>query len=170
MKPTAKQELDNINEQPVEQYQLSLRAKYVVVWNPLKTILMWLLILIIATLLLWFLIGKPLIYPAIGVKTIQINDPYFSKVNVKGKRRVVFTDKKMTQSLLNRIFTGEILYKKNEIWTSPLAFEAGGKNRTLRVMRTKDYVFDPYSSVLKAPNDYVVENVNNNTKIKITIN
>lgn len=165
-----KQELDNINGQPVEQYKLTLRSKYVENWNPLKIILMWLCILILAALILWFLIVKHFIYPSIGVKTIQINDPYFSKVNVKGKRRVVFTNKNMKQSLMSRIFTGEILYKKNEIWTSPLAFEAGAKKKTLRVMRTKDYAFDPYTSTLKAPNDYIVENINDKTKIKLTIN
>ena len=167
---TAKQELDNINDQPVEGYTLTLRSKYVVNWNPLKTILMCLFIIIIAVLLLWFLFIKHFIYPSIGIRTIQINDPYFSKVNVKGKRRVVFTNKNMKQGLISRIFTGEILYKKNEIWTSPLAFEAGAKKRTLRVVRTKDYAFDPYTSTLKAPNDYVVENINDKTKIKITIN
>ena len=170
IKAADKQELDNINDQPVEQYNLCLRAKYVVNWNPLKTILMWLGILILAALLLWFLIVRRLIYPTIGVKTIQINEPYFAKVNVKGARRVVFTNKKVEQSLINKIFTGEIIYKKNDIWTSPLAFEPGAKKKTLRVMRTKDYVFDPYTSMLKAPSDYVVENTNDNTKIKLTIN
>ena len=170
VKPTAKQELDNINDQPVKQYQLTLRSKYVVNWNPLKTMLMWIGFLILAALLLWFLLLKHIIYPTIKVKTIQINDPYFSRVNVKGKRRVVFTNKKMEQSLLNRIFTGEILYKKHDIWTSPLVFEAGAKKKTLRVMRTTDYVFDPYTSMLKAPNDYIVENTKDNTKIKISIN
>lgn len=165
-----KQELDNINGQPVEQYQLSLRSKYVENWNPLKIILMWLCVLILAALFLWFLIAKHFVYPSIGVKTILINDPYFSKVNVKGKRRVVFTNKNMKQGFLSRIFTGKILYKKNEIWTSPLAFEAGAKKKTLRVVRTKDYAFDPYTSTLKAPNDYVVENINDKKKIKISIN
>ena len=164
------QKLDKINDEPVDKYTLSLRSKYFVVWNPLKTILMWIGILILAALILWFLIIKHFLYPTIGVKTIQINDPYFSKVNVKGKRRVVFTNVKMKQGLLSRIFTGEILYKKNEVWSSPLAFECGAKKKTLRVMRTKDYTFDPYTSILKAPNDYVVENVNDKTKIKITIN
>ena len=167
---TVKHELDKINDQPIEQYQLSLRSKYAVVWNPLKIILMWLGIIILTALLLWFLLIKRFVYPSIGIKTIQINDPYFSKVNVKGKRRVVFTNKKIEQPLLNRIFTGEILYKINDIWTSPLAFEAGTKKKTLRVMRTKDYTFEPYSSSLKAPNDYVLENNNDKTKIMITIN
>lgn len=170
LRTTLKQDLDNINDQPVELYDLTLRAKYVENWNPLKTILMWIGILILAALLLWFLLAKHFIYPCIGVKTIQINDPYFSKVNVKGKRMVIFTNKKMEQSLLNRIFTGEILYKTNEVWTSPLAFEAGSKKKTLRVVRNKDYAFDPYTSTLKAPSDYVVENINDNTKIKISIN
>lgn len=167
---SAKHELDKINDQPVEDYAITLRAKYSVVWNPLKTILMWMVILVLAALLLWFLIMKRLFFPTIGVKTIQINSPYFSKINVKGKRRVVFTNKKMTQGIISKIFKGEILYKKNEIWTSPLGFEAGAKKRTLRVLRTKDYTFDPYTSLLKAPNDYVIENVNDKTKIEITIN
>ena len=170
VKASAKHELDKINDVTVEQYSLILRSKYTETWNPLKTILLWIAILIIAALLLWFLLIKHFVYPTIKVKTIQINDPYFSKVNVKGKRRVVFTNKKMEQSPISRIFTGEILYKKNDIWTSPLSFEAGAKKRTLRVMRTTDYVFDPYTSMLKAPNDYVVENTNDNTKIKISIN
>ena len=166
----AKQELDNINDQPVNQYELTLRSKYVVNWNPLKTILMWLVILIIAGLILWFLVIKHFMYPSIGVRTIQISDPYFSKVKVKGMRRVVFTNKDMKQGIFSRIFTGKILYKTNEIWTSPLAFEAGAKRKTLRVMRTKDYIFDPYTSMLKAPSEYLVENTNDNTKIKISIN
>lgn len=170
VRAAAKQELDNINDQPVEQYQLSLRSEYIVNWNPLKTILMWFGILILVALLLWFLLVKHLIYPAIKVKTIQISDPYFSKVNVKGKRRVVFTNKKMEQSLLSRIFTGEILYKKHDIWTSPLAFEPGTKKKTLRVVRPTDYVFNPFTSTLKAPNDYKVENTKDNTKINISIN
>ena len=165
-----KSNLDKINDEPIEEYSLTLRSEYDICWNPLKTILMWLGIIILAALILWFLLIKHFLYPTIGVRTIQINDPYFSKVNVKGKRRVVFTNQRMEQGILSRIFTGEILYKKNEIWTSPLAFEPGSKKRTLRVVRTKDYTIDPYSSVLKAPNDFVIENINDKTKIKMTIN
>ena len=170
LKTISKHNLDKINDQPVEQYNLSLRYKYDVNWNPLKTLLLWLVIMLFAALVLWFLLMRPLIYPSIGVKTIQINDPYFSKVNVKGKRRVVFTNKTMKQGLFNRIFTGEILFKKNEIWTSPLVFEAGAKKKTLRVIRTNDYTFTPFTSTLKAQNDYIVENTNDNIKIQISIN
>ena len=165
-----KHQLDKINDEPVEQYNLTLRSKYFIVWNPLKTILLWIGIIILAALLLWFLLIKHFIYPAISVRTIQISDPYFSKVNVKNKRRVVFVNKKMEQSLLSRIFTGEILYKTNEVWTSPLAFEAGAKKKTLRIMRTKDYVFDPYVSLLKSPGEYVIENINTKIKIKMSTN
>lgn len=170
LKPIAKHELDKINDQPVEQYELSLRSEYEEKWNPLKTILLWLGILIFSALLLWFMLIKRFIYPCIGVRTIQITEPYFSKINVKGKRRVVFSNRNMSQGVLSRIFTGEILYKKNDVWTYPLSFEAGAKKRTIRVMRTKDYAFDPYTSTLKAPNDYVIENINDKTIIKMTIN
>ena len=170
IKASSKHELDKINDVIVEQYRLVLRSKYKETWNPLKTILLWIAILIMAALLLWLLLIKHFVYPTIRVNTIQINDPYFSRVKVKGKRRVVFTNQKKSQSLFSKIFTGPILYKRNEIWTSPLCFEAGAKKRTLRLMRTKDYTFDPYASSLKAPNDYIIENVNDKTRIKITIN
>ena len=170
LKPVAKGNLDKINDQPVEEYTLSVRSKYCEKWNPLKTILMWTGIILGAVLLLWFIVLKHILYPTIKVTTIQINEPYFSKVKVKGARRVVFTNKIMHQSMINRLFTGRIEYKKNEVWTSPLAFEPGSKKRTLRVIRTKDYVFDPYTSVLKAPSDYTITNTNDNTIIKITIN
>jgi hypothetical protein len=163
-------QLDNINDTPIEQFELTLRSEYNVKWNPLKTIFMWLGILLLAILVLWFILLKHLIYPTIGVKSIQINDPYFSKVIVKGARRVVFTNRTLTQGIISRIFTGKILYKTNEVWTSPLAFEAGTKKRTLRAIRNGNYVFDPFTSTLKAPNDYIIESVNDKTKIKITIN
>ena len=131
---------------------------------------MWIGIIILVGLLLWFLLMKPILFPTIGVATIVINDPYFSKVHVKGMRRVVFTNKNMKQSLISKIFTGKILYKKHDVWIAPLAFEMGTKKKTLRIMRTTDYIFDPFTSTLKAPGDYVAENVNTKTKIKMTIN
>lgn len=170
IKVLTSKELDKINDLPLDEYELTLRSEYDVDWNPLKTVFMWLGILILAALLLWFILLKHLVYPTINVKYIQINDPYFSKVNVKGTRRVVFTNKDMRQGIISRIFTGAILYKKNDVWNSPLTFEAGSKKRTLRVIRNGNYVFDPFTSNLKAPNDYVIENVNDKTKIFITIN
>ena len=169
LQETGRNSLDNINDRH-DLYTTTLRARYSVGWNPLKTILMWLGIAILAALLLWFILLKRLFYPPIKVKSIQVSSPYFSKVNAKGKRRVVFTDKAQRQGLLSRIFTGEILYRKNAIWTSPLAFEAGSKKRSLRVSQSKSYVFEPYSSTLKAPNEYKVTNTTTGEKIDITIN
>lgn len=168
-KVAAKHQLEKINGQTTDRYALSLRAVYVEKWNPLKVILTWLGIFSLALLLLWFLAGRRMIYPAISVNSIEINDPYFTRVNVKGKRRVVFTNRPMRQSLLSRVFTGEILYMRNEIWTSPLIFEAGSKGK-LRVVRNRDYAFNPYTSLLSAHNDYVVENVNDKTKVSMMIN
>lgn len=166
----SKSNLDKINDAPVEQYTLTLRSKYGVGWNPLKTMLFWLCIVVLAALLLWFLIFRHLVYPPISVKTLQINEPYFSKLNVKGKYRVVFTNEAKHQGMLSRIFKGEILYKRNEVWTAPLVLEAGARKRTLRVVRTKDYAFDPITSSLKAPADYTIENLGNKAKIHISIN
>ena len=56
IKPITNVALDNINEQPVEQYKLSLRSEYEVNWNPLKIIVMWLCIIMLRVNAGWYLL------------------------------------------------------------------------------------------------------------------
>lgn len=169
IKANCKTELERVNGIPAEQYEVSLRSSYDVVWNPLKTFLFWLLIAIITALLIWFVILKHIIYPTFGTSSVMITDPYYSNIKIKGARKMIFSNKQLEQSTLNKIFTGKIICNVNPCWSQPLILEPA-KMRNVRVVRTKTYVFNPYSSHLKPHTDYVVENTETNEKIKMTIN
>lgn len=160
--------LESINGAPAEQYELTLRSRYSVGWNPLATILFWLLVAIVAALILWFVIMRPLLYPTFKVGSITITDPYYANVRLKGARRVIFTNRRQEQSLISRIFTRPIICNVNAVWTTPLTLEPAKKK--VRASRTTTYVFDPYGSLLNGHTDYTIENTTTHDKIKMTIN
>lgn len=166
--PQGATKLESINGAPVTDYELTLRSIYDVDWNPLKTFLFWLGIIILTALILWFLVLRQILYPTFKVGSITINDPYYTNVRLKGARRLVFCNKRQEQSMLSRIFTRPILYNVNAVWTQPLTMEPAKKK--IRVIRNKTYVFDPYGSLLNGHTEYKVENTESNEKIAMTLN
>lgn len=164
----AKNKLERINGEPADDYEVTLRSEYSVSWNPLKTILMWLGIIIGAALLIWFLILKHIFFPTFKVGSVMITEPYYGTIRIKGKRKLIFANKRQEQSALNRLFTGEVLCNVNPCWSQPLVLEPAKKK--IRAQRNKTYVFDPYGSQLNPHAEYVVENTDTNEKIKMTIN
>lgn len=163
-----REELECINGGPVEEFEMSLRSEYNVGWNPLKTILMWLLIAVVAALLIWFILLKRIFYPTFSVSSIMISDPYFSNIRLKGVRKVIFSNKRVDQSMASKIFTGTVMSNVNPCWSQPLVMEPSKKK--IRVQRNKTYVFDPFAALLNRHTEYVVENTETNEKIKMTIN
>lgn len=161
-------ELDRINDAEPDAFDFSLRTAYHVGWNPLKLVLTWMAILLLAVLALWFLFLRRVLYPSIKVGSVTVTDPYFSSVKVKGARRVEFTNRKKSQGLLNQIFTGKIIYQVNEVWQSPFILEANKKG--LRPITGGHYVVDPYSARLDRMNDYTLIHDETETNIKIRIN
>lgn len=164
----AKNKLERINGEPADDYEVTLRSEYSVSWNPLKTILMWLGIIIGAALLIWFLILKHIFFPTFKVGSVMITDPYYGTIRIKGKRKLIFANKRQEQSALNRLFTGEVLCNVNPCWSQPLVLEPAKKK--IRAQRNKTYVFDPYGSMLNPHSEYIIENTETNEKIKMTIN
>lgn len=163
-----KKDLESINGAPVTEFEVTTRGEYEVVWNPLKVFLMWLGGIIFAALVIWFLILKHILFPTFKIGSVMITDPYYSNIRIKGARRLVFSNKKIEQSALNRIFTGEVLCNVNGCWSQPLVMEPAKKK--IRVQRSSTYVFDPYGAQLNPHTDYVVDNTETNEKIKMTIN
>lgn len=96
--------------------------------NPLATILIWIVIIILIALTIWFLIIRPIIYPHFGKFTksllIEKDNKIIAQMNYsfKGARKVVFTGRKERQSFLNRLFTGEIKYLTNPVFVDKLTF------------------------------------------------
>lgn len=113
--PVETSSIDLINGQPTDTYEgTSLRTEYYVGWNPLKTFLFWLGIIVLALLVLWLLFIKPFFFPTIKVSKIEFSGPgsYYKAKKIKGARKVVFTNHKKSQNIFSRIFTGEIRYVK----------------------------------------------------------
>lgn len=163
-----KKNLETINGAPAKDFEVTLRAEYDVEWNPLKTILMWLGLIILGALILWFLIFKHIFFPTFKVGSVMVTDPYYSNIRIKGARRLIFSNRKIEQSALNKLFTGTVLCNVNGCWSQPLVMEPAKKK--IRVERNRTYVFDPYGAQLNPHTDYVVENTETNEKVKMTVN
>ena len=102
--------------------------------NPLAWVFIWIGVAIVATLLIWFCIIKPIKYKTFRnfSKTIIVkqNNKIVAqfKVNFKGARKVIFADRPFKQHFLNRIFTGKIMSIVRPQFTSPLTFIPFDKN------------------------------------------
>ena len=160
--------LDNINGAPVEDFEVSVRSECDVDWNPLKTFLFWLGVIILALLVIWFLFLKRIFFPTFTIGTVMVTSPYYSMIKIKGARRIVFSDKKVKQSPINRFFTGKVLCSVNPCWTQPLVMEPAKK--AIRVIPNTTYIFNPFAARLTSPSQYTIENTAAKNTIKLTVN
>ncbi|MCM1254686.1 MAG: hypothetical protein NC221_01010 [Duncaniella sp.] len=116
---------------------LQWTLQYDKIMNPLAKSLLIIALDIFAGLLIWFLILRPTLYPRFGKITksiiIKQNDTIVGQLNYsfKGARKVVFYNKKIDQSIWNRIFLGEIKTYVNPIFKSMLSFTPRKKNATV---------------------------------------
>lgn len=105
--------------------------------NPLAKVLLWIAIILISCLLLWFIVLRPALYPHFGNFTksvlIEKNGAIVGQQTYpfKGARKVVFYNQKVKQSLLEKIFIGEVKTFVNPAFTSPLTFSPSKRNATV---------------------------------------
>lgn len=139
------------------------------VMNPLAEGLLLICILLIGSLLVWLLILKAIFFPTFRVGKILLTDPvpYNSLKRLKGYRKLVLTNKKITQGFFNRLFTGKVQYEVNPIWTNDVLIEPKDKN-SVRLRCPLDYMAD--ARVLKKNQEYTIHNITtgNKTTIKIS--
>jgi len=118
--------------QSVDVFQWTLH--YEKFMNPLAKIFLWIGITIVLGLLLWFIILRPTLYPHFGKFTksilIEKNGGIVGQQTCpfKGAMKVVFYNQKVKQSLLERIFVGEIRTFVNPTFTSRLTFSPRKRN------------------------------------------
>lgn len=161
--------LERINEDLPSEYAVTLRASYDVDTNPLKVFLIWLGIILLALLVLWFLILKPLLYPGIKIKTLQIEcSPVYKNTTIKGCRKVVFSNKRQSQGLMSRIFTGEIKYVKDDIWDSEWYLTPGTKNDRVRAGGISGYSMNPPGNNLSKHETITMKSNATGRLIKVT--
>lgn len=167
--------LERINDMDPDTYNadnaslMDVEAEKHKVMNPLAEGSLLTGILLVAALLVWMLVLKPIIFPTFRVGKIQLSDPipYNSLKRMRGYRKMILTDKLPRQGFFDKIFAGKILYEVNELWTGPVAIEPKDKN-SVRLRCPKDYMAD--ARVLKKNQDYSIQNMTtgNKTTIKIS--
>lgn len=136
--------LERINEDLPSEYAVTLRASYDVDTNPLKVFVIWFCIILLSLLALWFLVLKPLMLPGIKLKTLQIeSSPVYKNVTIKGCRMVVFSNKRQSQGIVSRIFTGEIKYVKDDLWDSEWYITPGTRKDRVRAGGISGYSMNP---------------------------
>lgn len=162
--------LETINDNDIQTaaYANSLRIDYDVCWNPLKTFLFCLILLLAALALLWFCCLRLLLISRFKVGSLMVMDPYYSNLRINGVRKLVFTSKQKSDSLIKRIFLGKTIYSINPVWTTDLTMEPGMKKSVRMLSTGGKYTVDPYASLLKQ-GEYTIINNTTNDKVKIMI-
>lgn len=161
--------LETINAEECKMYESSIYFEHEISWNPLQTFFLWISILALVLLILWFTILKPFMYPRIRLSRMELSSKkgYYVNKKINGTRRVVVSNKRNKQSFLNKLFTGEILYIVNEIWTSPWELSPKGRSKVAKINLHGKYMITPVTSELVNYGEYQLANIE--TKESITI-
>jgi hypothetical protein len=131
-------------------------AKQEVVMNPLKKGLLWFLIIVAVTLMIWFLIIRNKMYPKMARGQIILNSPYYKSLRTKGARQIIFTSKQYKQGWFNKLFAGKIIYEKNDFWQEEIKFSPA-RRRQLRIKMPAHYNIDPFTSKIDQGKTYTIK-------------
>ena len=164
--------LERINDQDATAFgsddaikEIKVNKRHVM--NPLAEGLMWFCIFVLAAIVLWFLILKHIIFPTFRVTRIQLSgpEPYFSQARIKGCRMCVLTAKAPHQNWFNKVFTGEIKYVVNNIWSGDVVITPRDK-KSVRIAPAKG-VYTTDARFFRSNDEHVI--VNENTKAKTNV-
>ena len=164
-------ELDRVNQGDPSDFIITLEAEYDIDWNPLKTILFWACILLLALLILWFCLIKPVARPNFrGIRRISLEDKndnsYIKSIRAKGYRQIVFTNKKLKQNSFSKLFGGKINYEVNERWEYPIIITPYKKGIHLQV--GNKYLTDKHNCMVGE--ELTIEGLESNLKVILTVN
>ena len=153
--------------QQAEAFQWTMHFKRTM--NPFAKGLLWLLAVLCGLLLLWFLLLKQIVYPRIKLSRLQLqsDDGYYVNKKINGTRMVVVTSNYKPQGKLNRLFTGRILYIKDNKWTSPWELVPNGRKKNAKINLHGKYMIDPVTSRLENYSEHKLTNIE--TKETVTI-
>lgn len=163
---------DRINDYSIDEDPMPLllewRAEKNIIMNPLALGLSWFFVFVVAMLILWFCVMKPILYPTFKVGNIQMtNSTYFSVKKIHGARKFVATSLNRKQGTLNRLFTGKIVYERNEMWADEWELYPKGKSGRLTVKQK--YAINPFSTTLAKQTEYQIEHLESNVKVQVVL-
>lgn len=154
--------VDNLTEDPI----FTWSGTHVVRMNPLKK---WLLIslgVIVAALLIWLIILRPIAFTRFRRSSVTINSPFYSRIKIKGAVSLTLTDKRQKQSFWSKLFKGKDLVYVNPFFTQPITIMPKSKT-DVRIRTGANYILTPFATFLTLNQTYELKN--NQTGEKITI-
>lgn len=169
LKPVSFNNLERINSVPPNQYDLVLQSAYSTSMNPLLIGLIWFSILLVAAILVWLIILKPILFPTFKINSFSVIYPYNSTRRLRRGRKLICTGKHLKQSAINRWFTGKIIYEINPFWTTDWVILPKDK-MSIKPQGVRDYAYEPYTGVLRRGEEYKVINQSTNEKLEVLIN
>lgn len=165
--------LDRLDSQPLRAGQKVDAFQWTLYFekgkNPLAKGLMWLAIILGGLLFFWFSVLKRIFYPRIRLTRMELSSKkgYYVNKKINGARKVIISNKRNKQSFLNKLFTGEILYIVNEIWTSPWDLSPKDRKKVAKINLHGKYMITPITSELANYGEYQLTNID--TKESITL-
>lgn len=148
--------LETINQEPVVDYELTMRSAYDVDINPLKLAVMWIAGILLVLLLVWFLLVRPFVFKRLKIFSLTISDPYYNTLSVNGALRVVCTSVPKKQSAWSRIFVGKVIYEVNEVWQHEWVLEPLDDGA---IISASGHYIDPLDSPLEPGTEYKMEDM-----------
>lgn len=128
-------------------------------------------LVILAALVLWFLVGKRSTYPTFKGGKISLvgPEPYMVTVpQLQNYRLVILTAKQPQQSWFNKLFTGEIKYVVNPLWSADIVFEPASQKKMVRMrVPMSTYVSD--MTILQPHQTCTLEHLATRAKTQITL-
>lgn len=115
--------------QPADVLQWTLRFDKGM--NPVVKVLMWIGIVLVSGLLIWIILLRPIFFPRFRAIRKNIIIPNQAPINIrfKGARMVVIDNVKHKQNVLNKVFTGKIIYKYHPAINSTITLIPSNKGR-----------------------------------------
>lgn len=173
-KPVNTGGLERINDLNEEQFGdessslYDIQAEKVKVPNPLATGTTILGIILLAALVLWLAVLQFIVYPRFSVRSLTLMgpEPYLSRKTIRRARQVVLTSKRPSQSMINQLFTGKIVYEVNELWTSDIVIIPRDR-KSVRISQKRGYLTD--ANRLMLGQEYMIQNESTKTKTTIKI-
>ncbi len=157
------------NEEGAEKPVDIWKAEKENVMNPLAKALMWIGILLGCALVAWLFILKPILISTFKVGRLMISDPYYSNQSIHRARRIIFTNKTGAKdSFIKKIFLGRTVYEINPLWATELE-GLPGQGETVRLRCGMNYVVDPYATSLQKGEEYTIQNLQTQDRIKILL-
>lgn len=166
--------LDRINDMDADTFNspesslLDVEVEKRQIMNPLRKGLLIMVTLLLVLLVLWLMVLKLIFFPTFKVGRIILSDPvpYMCQKSLRGSRKLILTKDRPSQGMLNRFFTGKIIYDVNQMWTTDIVIEPRDRN-SVRVRIPKEYMAD--ARVMKTHNEYTISNIATGTKTKLKI-